>query len=100
MVFIFGYFEETFLFENKFLLTAFLQKQTRGGCVRPCSHDARVGTLEWELYPSKGVHVKQRDFHTATAVGKHIIIVFGGRSDRLAPIFSGYDIYDENFLLL
>lgn len=54
-------------------------------------------TLVWELYPSKGVYIKERDFHTATAVGKHKIIVFGGRSDRMAPIFSGYDIYDPKF---
>ena len=54
-------------------------------------------TLVWELYPCKGVHVMERDFHTATAVGKHKIVVFGGRSDRMAPIFSGYDIYDDKF---
>ena len=33
-------------------------------------------TLVWELYPCKGVHVKERDFHTATAVGEHRIIIF------------------------
>ena len=54
-------------------------------------------TLVWELYPCKGVHVKERDFHTATAVGEHRIIIFGGRSDQMGPIFSGYDVYDDKF---
>ena len=54
-------------------------------------------TLVWELYPCKGVHVMERDFHTATAVGKDKIVVFGGRSGRMAPIFSGFDIYDDKF---
>ena len=54
-------------------------------------------TLIWEQYPCKGVHVMERDFHTATAVGNHKIVVFGGRSDRMAPIFSGFDIYDDKF---
>lgn len=54
-------------------------------------------TLVWTLYPRKGVYVKERDFHTATAVGNHEIIVFGGRSDRMAPIFSGRDVYDDKF---
>ena len=56
-----------------------------------------LDTLVWELYPCEGVHVKERDFHTATAVGKHKIIVFGGRCDQMAPIFSGNDVYDEKF---
>jgi len=54
-------------------------------------------TLLWELYPCKGVYVKERDFHTATAIGKHKLIVFGGRSDEMAPIFSNHDIYDDQF---
>ena len=56
----------------------------------------KLETLVWELYPCKGAHVKERGFHTATAVGKHKIIVFGGRSDRMA-LFSGHDVYDDKF---
>ena len=54
-------------------------------------------TLVWENYLCKGVHVMERDFHTATAVGENKIIIFGGRSDQMAPIFSGYEIYDDKF---
>ena len=56
-----------------------------------------LDTLVWELYPCNGVYVKERGLHTATAVGKHKIIVFGGRSDQMAPIYSGHDIYDDKF---
>ncbi|XP_065895256.1 kelch domain-containing protein 3-like isoform X1 [Dysidea avara] len=54
-------------------------------------------TLMWTEYPDKGARVVERDFHTATAVGQNKIIVFGGRSDELAPIFSARDIYDDKF---
>ena len=54
-------------------------------------------TLVWENYPCKGVHVMERDFHSATGVGKNKIVIFGGRSDQMAPIFSGHDIYDDKF---
>ena len=56
-----------------------------------------LDTLVWENYPRKGVHVMERDFHTATAVGKNKIIIFGGRSDQMGPISSGYEIYDDKF---
>ena len=37
-------------------------------------------TLIWQLYPCEGTIVKARHLHTATAVGDHKIVVFGGRS--------------------
>lgn len=49
-------------------------------------------TLIWMLYPCTGVYVQERHLHTATAVGNHKIIVFGGRSGHM---FS--DIYDDKF---
>jgi hypothetical protein len=40
--------------------------------------------------------VSGRDFHTITPVG-HSLYLFGGRSDLLAPLFSGRSVYDANF---
>ena len=55
-----------------------------------------LDTLIWRLYPCTGTYVKERDFHTATGVEKHKIVVFGGRCGRMTPIFT-LDAYDEKF---
>ncbi len=44
-------------------------------------------THEWDVLPSKGCRVPERDFHTATAVlgtRNRKLVVFGGRSKSMA----------------
>ncbi|XP_065895258.1 kelch domain-containing protein 3-like isoform X1 [Dysidea avara] len=54
-------------------------------------------TIIWTKYPDKSTRVVESDFHTAIAVGQDKIIVFGGRFDELASMFSARDIYDDKF---
>ncbi|XP_003391324.2 PREDICTED: kelch domain-containing protein 3-like [Amphimedon queenslandica] len=50
----------------------------------------------WTLLPPNGDRCPERDFHTATHVERKVI-VFGGRSDIIAPDFSNQDIFDTAF---
>jgi len=54
-------------------------------------------TLCWTKYPNEGAQIKERDFHTATAVSEDEIVVFGGSSDETAPSSSFLYSYDDKF---
>ena len=59
-------------------------------------------TLIWRLYPCTGAFVKERHLHTATAVGNHKIIVFGGRCSHMFSFdyddkFYCYDLRDSKW---